>query len=73
MSEETSRLLERVIPCAMATGITPRDAKTRFVYYVSDLPLNPHHNLSASLSPWEGVPPLYAITRAILRRIFAGC
>ena len=59
----------RQLRSAMAAGIVSPAVVSRFAYYVSDLPLSPHHNLSASLSPWEGVPPLYAITRAILRRI----
>lgn len=56
---------------ATDTGIVRPDLVPRFAYYVSDLPLSPHDNLSASLGPHEGVPPLYAITRAILKRIFA--
>ncbi|MCA9624230.1 MAG: hypothetical protein KC731_34635, partial [Myxococcales bacterium] len=56
---------------AADTGVTRPDVVRRFAYYVSDLPLHPHDNLSAALAPQEGVPPLYAITRAILRRLFA--
>ena len=55
---------------AMDTGIVRPDLVPRFAYYISDLPLSPHDNLSASLGAHEGVPPLYAITRAILKRIF---
>jgi CRP-like cAMP-binding protein len=56
---------------ATDTGIVRADLVRRFAYYISDLPLSPHDNLSASLGPHEGVPPLYAITRAVLRRIFS--
>jgi CRP-like cAMP-binding protein len=61
----------RELRSATATGVVRRDLVPRFAYYVSDLPLSPHDNLSASLGAHEGVPPLYSITRAILRRIFA--
>jgi hypothetical protein len=61
----------RQLQSAVHTGIARDDIQTRFAYYVSDLPLSPHDNLSASLDPFEGVPPLYAVTRAILRRILA--
>lgn len=56
---------------ATDTGIVRADLVPRFAYYVSDLPLSPHDNLSASLGPQEGVPPLYAITRAILKRVLS--
>ena len=42
------------------------DVKLRFLYYVSDLPLEPVSNLATRLAPSEGIPPLYAITRRIL-------
>ncbi|MEM9692537.1 MAG: cyclic nucleotide-binding domain-containing protein [Myxococcota bacterium] len=53
-------------------GVVAPDIVTRYAYYTSDLPLAVGHNLSASLAPHEGVPPLYAITRAMLRGVFAG-
>jgi hypothetical protein len=40
-------------------------------YYVSDLPLEHSASLSARLTPSEGVPPLYAITRCVLNRILS--
>ena len=46
------------------------DIPLRFLYYVSDLPLSRAEDLSISLSPVEGIPPLYAITRQILAEIF---
>jgi len=45
--------------------------ETRFLYYVSDLPLSPESTLSAKLQIDEGVPPLYATTRAFLKQIVA--
>jgi len=62
----------RQLLTAMEQGVIGPDVATRFVYYTSDLPLATDANLSERLAPWEGVPPLYAITRAILRRIFVG-
>ena len=51
-------------------GVIRSDLQMRFLYYVSDLPLDVSANLSAHLSPVEGIPPLYAITREILCGIF---
>lgn len=50
-------------------GAIPPDVSFRFLYYVSDLPLQHDSNLSARLRAVEGVPPLYAITREVLRGI----
>ena len=50
--------------------VIDRAIPLRFLYYVSDLPLDRSADLSASLSPAEGIPPLYAITRQILIEIF---
>jgi hypothetical protein len=61
----------RQLISATETGVVSPDVKARFVYYTSDVPLNADENLSEALAPWEGVPPLYAVTRAILNRIFA--
>lgn len=60
----------RQLISAIATHVADPEIKTRFVYYTSDVPLDPEENLSESMKPWEGVPPLYAITRGILNRIF---
>ncbi|MBL4848229.1 MAG: cyclic nucleotide-binding domain-containing protein [Planctomycetes bacterium] len=60
----------RQLISAIETGVASPDIKTRFVYYTSDVPLDPDETLSESMKPWEGVPPLYAITRGILNRIF---
>jgi CRP-like cAMP-binding protein len=62
----------RRVQLAIDTGLVPKDLKTRFAYYVSDAPLEPASTLVEALRPEEGVPPLYAITRAILRKIVGG-
>jgi hypothetical protein len=51
-------------------GVLRRGAKRRFFYYVSDLPLEAGRSLSERLSPSEGIPPLYAITREVLGGIY---
>lgn len=61
----------RQLQRAIQTGVVRPDVKTRFAYYTSDLPLEPAHNLSEGMAAHEGVPPLYGITRAMLRRILA--
>jgi hypothetical protein len=47
-------------------GVIPGHVAQRYLYYVSDLPLDHGANLTESLSAAEGIPPLYAITREIL-------
>jgi CRP-like cAMP-binding protein len=54
-----------------AIGVLRDDVALRFVYYVSDLPLEVGHSLTASMEADEGIPPLYAITRELLTAIFA--
>lgn len=61
----------RQLITALETGVIAPDVRSRFAYYTSDVPLEPEQNLSEALHPSEGVPPLYAITRAMLQRIFA--
>ncbi len=51
-------------------GVLKPGAARRFLYYVSDLPLEHTSNLSEPMTPVEGVPPLYAVTRDILSGIF---
>ncbi|MFP4430305.1 MAG: DUF6909 family protein [Spirochaetaceae bacterium] len=65
---EGAHYLRQVIE-ARELGILPGDVEGRYLYYVSDLPLQHNDSLSRPLSPEEGVPPLYAITRYILSKI----
>ena len=60
----------RAVLEAEELGVLRRGARRRFLYYVSDLPLEAVHNLSERLSPAEGIPPLYAITREMLGGLF---
>lgn len=60
----------RQLIAGIETGVVSPDVRSRFAYYTSDVPLEPDQNLSEALHPSEGVPPLYAITRAMLSRIF---
>lgn len=54
---------------ARTGGLLAGDLRLRFAYYVSDTPLAPGASLATRLSPQEGVPAVYAITRAILKHI----
>jgi CRP-like cAMP-binding protein len=45
------------------------DLVLRFLYFVSDLPLHTDANLSQAMRVDEGLPPLYATTRAVLQQI----
>ncbi len=56
---------------SMHRGILRPDLDLRFLYYVSDLPLDHTANLSGALQATEGIPPLYAITREILHATLA--
>ncbi|HTX73322.1 MAG TPA: cyclic nucleotide-binding domain-containing protein [Rectinemataceae bacterium] len=51
-------------------GVLRSGARRRFLYYVSDLPLASGQSLSERMSPVEGIPPLYAITREVLSGLF---
>ncbi|MBN1647520.1 MAG: cyclic nucleotide-binding domain-containing protein [Spirochaetales bacterium] len=62
----------RQILKSMQLGVLPENINLRFLYYVSDLPLEKGVSLSAPLLASEGTPPLYAITRFILSSIFNG-
>jgi hypothetical protein len=59
----------RAMEEARNLGLVRDDVAQRYYYYVSDLPLNTGANLSERLSPVEGIPPLYAITREVLSKI----
>jgi hypothetical protein len=60
----------RHIRKATQLGVIPAGLPLRFLYYVSDLPLETGVNLAEPLHASEGIPPLYAITREILSCIF---
>jgi hypothetical protein len=61
----------RAVHEAEELGVLPPSAALRFLYYVSDLPLESGQRLSERLSPLEGVPPLYAVTREVLSYILS--
>lgn len=50
-------------------GVVREDVDLRFLYYVSDLPLQAGATLSGPLKAAEGIPPLYAVTREVLTSI----
>jgi len=60
----------RQIEQSIIKGILNSDVSTRFLYYVSDIPLDLKSTLAKSLSPWEAIPPLYSIIRLIINQIF---
>lgn len=62
----------RQVQESLQTGLLDNSLKSRFLYYVSDLPLDTASNLAERLQASEGVPPLYAITRHVLRQILEG-
>ena len=43
----------------------------RFAYYISDTPLSADSNLLTKMAPKEGLPPTYAITRVMLKKILS--
>lgn len=51
---------------ARSQGLVRPDVPTSFLYYVSDLPMRSGRGLTRALTPMEGVPPLYAITRSVI-------
>jgi hypothetical protein len=59
----------RALSAAAALGLIGPDVAQRYYYYVSDLPLQTGASLSERLSPAEGIPPLYAVTREVLSSI----
>lgn len=71
MEMEGSYYFRQVVESSQI-GVIASDVPARFVYYVSDLPLQSSDTLSAPLAASEGVPPLYAITRYVLNTIFGG-
>ena len=61
----------RQILKSIQLGVLPENLNLRFLYYVSDLPLEKDGKLSAPMPASEGIPPLYAVTRHILSLINA--
>jgi len=59
----------RAVLEAEALGVLRPGARRRFLYYVSDLPLEAGQRLSERMGPLEGIPPLYAVTREVLRGV----
>jgi hypothetical protein len=59
----------RALSEAEELGVLRPGASRRFLYYVSDLPLEAGQRLSERMGPLEGIPPLYAITREVVRGI----
>ncbi len=57
---------------ASELGVISQNVRMRSFYYVSDLPEESTASLSAPLRAWEGVPPLYGITREVLYDIITG-
>eukprot|EP00672_Neobodo_designis_P020690 CAMPEP_0174853046 /NCGR_PEP_ID=MMETSP1114-20130205/27331_1 /TAXON_ID=312471 /ORGANISM="Neobodo designis, Strain CCAP 1951/1" /LENGTH=1012 /DNA_ID=CAMNT_0016087667 /DNA_START=135 /DNA_END=3173 /DNA_ORIENTATION=- len=53
-------------------GVLRPDIKTRFLYYTSDTPLqSSEESLAAGMTPTEGVPSSYSISRAFLHAILS--
>jgi hypothetical protein len=71
MEMEGSYYLRELLQ-ARITGMIDPEVKMRFAYYTSDTPLETASSLAAKLSAQDGVPAVYAVTRAILRRILRG-
>jgi len=59
----------RSIERGIVGGSLQSEINLRFLYYVSDIPLDQESTLSKGLSVAEGVAPLYATTRSVLREI----
>ncbi len=51
-------------------GLIADNIPMNFYYYVSDLPASPKNQLSTGMNAFEGIPPLYAVTREVLTDIF---
>lgn len=59
----------RVIHTAKLYGSLDPKVKIRFMYYLSDIPLDPKKNLFVRMSVNEGIPAVYTITRCVLQKI----
>jgi uncharacterized protein YigA (DUF484 family) len=60
----------REIQRARSLGLIDKDVRLRFAYYTSDTPLQENESLASNLRATDGLPSVYAITRAVLRRLF---
>lgn len=58
----------RALSDARLVGLV-EEIPVSFVYYTSDVPMEKGASLSRQLSPAEGVPPLYAISRCVLMAV----
>ncbi len=54
---------------AQSLGMMREDVQLRFLYYISDMPLESGHSLAGAMGLMEGIPPLYACTREVLRAV----
>jgi len=70
MEMEGSHYL-RAIEQAKLLGTISSDIKIRLLYYVSDTPIDSGKSLAEKMSPNEGIPPLYAITRLLLGQVLS--
>jgi len=59
----------REIEQYLQANVLQSTIKQNYLYYISDLPLEIHSNLSKPMEGHEGVPPLYALTRWALNNI----
>lgn len=65
---EGGYFLQEIHRSIMQNLIDP-DVLLRFAYYISDTPLNATKTLASKLTVEQGLPPVYAITRTILKKI----
>ncbi len=59
------------ISSAKNYGLLNKNIITRFIYYLSDLPLSAHENLTVRMKMEEGLATVYTITRCVLKKILA--
>jgi hypothetical protein len=64
-------LVSQCIEHNVMLGLLRPNVRSRFLYYVSDLPLSVGTSLATKMTAWEGVPPLYAITRTLMQKVCA--
>ncbi len=60
----------RQVEESVALGMLSSDVKTRFIYFVGDLPRSGRAELiTTTMEPHEGIPTMYSITRATIEAI----